>query len=82
MNRRATRMKAHYDNDIWTKREKPPTDWAKPLPAFMEERNENTYLRLKNDELKAEEEEQIQQLNRTSEYKKSEPTKSTFCTFM
>lgn len=71
-------MKAHYDNDIWTKREKPPADWTKPLPAFMEERNKNTYLEKKNQEYKDEEE----KFRRRALNPDSEPTKNSFCTFM
>lgn len=74
LNRRAIRLKAHYDNDIWTKREAPPDDWARPLPEFMIERNKNTYLDLKNKEYKENEE---TKLNQTPE-----PQKSSFCTFM
>lgn len=71
-------MKAHYDNDIWTKREKPPADWTKPLPAFMEERNKNTYLEKKNQEYKDEEEKFRQRALNPD----AEPTKNSFCTFM
>lgn len=76
LSRRAARLKTHYDNDIWTKRENPPDDWAKPLPQFMIERNKNTYLEIKNNELK-EDEEKLKQTNGIKE-----PTKSSFCTFM
>ncbi|EDW61653.1 synaptic plasticity regulator PANTS [Drosophila virilis] len=49
--RRITRLRAHYANDTWTKRKQPPEDWAKPLPEWLEKRNENTYLELKQKEL-------------------------------
>lgn len=62
LSRRAERLKAHYGNDTWIKRENPPTDWAKPLPAFMEERNKDTYLAAKVQEMKDEEEKLKQQL--------------------
>lgn len=78
MKRRAERLKAHYDNDIWIKRESPPDDWAKPLPAFMEERNKNTYLGLKSQELKEQEEKAKQNVENTL----IEGNKSSFCTFM
>ncbi|XP_063531629.1 synaptic plasticity regulator PANTS [Cydia strobilella] len=42
--RRLERLKAHYRNDIWKKREGPPADWDKPLPEWMQKRQENTYL--------------------------------------
>lgn len=61
LNRRAARFKAHYDNDVWTKRESPPADWAKPLPDFMVERNKNTYLEVKAQEMKDEEQKLQQQ---------------------
>lgn len=78
MKRRAERLKAHYANDIWTKRENPPEDWVKPLPAFMEERNKNTYLELRTRELKEQEEKTKQNVENTL----SEGNKSSFCTFM
>lgn len=78
LNRRATRLKAHYDNDIWTKRETPPTDWSKPLPAFMEERNKSTYLAIKNKEFIEEQEAKTQEALNTP----IETNKSSFCTFM
>ncbi|XP_031631321.1 UPF0545 protein C22orf39 homolog [Contarinia nasturtii] len=74
LSRRAARLKAHYDNDVWTKREHPPSDWNKPLPAFLAERSKYSYLTLKATELNEEE-----QLNAKS---LSEPNKSSFCTFM
>ncbi|XP_060660384.1 UPF0545 protein C22orf39 homolog [Drosophila nasuta] len=49
--RRLTRLRAHYANDTWTKRKQPPEDWAKPLPDWLQKRNENTYLELKQKEL-------------------------------
>ncbi|KAH8373040.1 hypothetical protein KR009_011023, partial [Drosophila setifemur] len=49
--RRMTRLRAHYANDIWQKRKEPPLDWAAPLPEWMQKRNENTYLELKQNEL-------------------------------
>lgn len=80
LSRRAKRMKAHYDNDIWTKRDKPPADWAKPLPPFMEERNKNTFLEKKAQELKEEEEkERLRALNPEAA---AELNKNSFCTFM
>lgn len=77
-------MKAHFDNDTWTKRTSPPPDWSKPLPAFMEERNKNSYLAIKNEELKAQEEQAKRDAAAIAAGEKvqvSEP-KSSFCTFM
>lgn len=42
--RRLERLKAHYKNDIWKKRDSPPQDWDKPLPEWMAKRDENSYL--------------------------------------
>jgi len=36
---------------LHSKNKKPPLDWAAPLPDWMEKRNENTYLELKQKEL-------------------------------
>lgn len=50
--RRDNRFKAHYANNIWHKRSGPPDDWAKPLPEWLQKKNENTYLALKAQEMK------------------------------
>ncbi|CAG4912001.1 unnamed protein product [Colias eurytheme] len=42
--RRMSRLRAHYRNDIWKKRDAPPEDWSAPLPEWMAKRDENTYL--------------------------------------
>lgn len=44
--RREKRIEAHRQNDTWTKRDSPPDDWSKPLPQFMLERNENSFLQV------------------------------------
>lgn len=78
--RRQHRFAAHYANDTWTKRENPPADWNKPLPDFMMERNKDSILAARAEELKREEEALLKQrLNPT--LKESEP-KNSFCTFM
>lgn len=92
LNRRTKRLKAHYDNDVWKKREHPPDDWSKPLPDFIEERNKNTYLELKAIEFMAEEERREQEIKKLaasdSESKQMNnnssrsSNKSNFCTFM
>ncbi|GBP02583.1 UPF0545 protein C22orf39 homolog, partial [Eumeta japonica] len=50
--RRYLRLQNHYRNDIWKKRDSPPSDWDKPLPDWITKRDENTYLALKAKELK------------------------------
>lgn len=50
--RRLNRLRAHYRNDTWKKREAPPDDWAKPLPEWMAKRDKDTYLAQKSKELK------------------------------
>nr|XP_021184985.2 UPF0545 protein C22orf39 homolog [Helicoverpa armigera] len=50
--RRMERLRAHYRNDIWKKRDAPPADWDKPLPEWMQKRDENTYLAVKAKELR------------------------------
>ncbi|KAL7041937.1 hypothetical protein ACKWTF_000964 [Chironomus riparius] len=52
--RRSDRMKGHTDNDVWRKRKQPPEDWNKPLPEYISKRYENSYLELKNREMKGE----------------------------
>lgn len=50
-NRRTNRLRAHYQNNTWTKRDAPPADWAKPLPEWLVEKNKNTYLAVKATEM-------------------------------
>ena len=42
------RLKSHYENDVWEKRDKPPSEeeWNKPLPEYMREKQEKSYLTL------------------------------------
>ena len=49
--RRLKRFRGHYANTVWKKRTAPPEDWSKPLPEWMEKRNENSYLQLKQLEM-------------------------------
>ncbi|XP_043470871.1 uncharacterized protein LOC122504054 [Leptopilina heterotoma] len=51
--RRMNRLKAHYANNVWKRRDKPPEDWAKPLPEWLQKRNENSYLELKSQQIKS-----------------------------
>lgn len=52
--RRLDRLKSHYGNTVWTKRDAPPEKWNAPLPEWLEERNKNTYLEIKAKELRGE----------------------------
>ncbi|XP_001603320.1 UPF0545 protein C22orf39 homolog [Nasonia vitripennis] len=45
--RRLERLKPHYQNDVWKKRDKPPENWNAPLPEWFEEQNKNSYLAVK-----------------------------------
>jgi len=45
-------LKPHYQNDVWKKRISPPADWDKPLPAWLEEENKNSFLALKAEEIR------------------------------
>lgn len=49
--RRLKRFKGHFANNVWEKRSEPPPDWTKPLPEWMEKKNENSYLQLKQMEM-------------------------------
>jgi hypothetical protein len=46
------RLRAHYANDIWEHREKPPLDWNKELPDDILEAYEGSYLQAKSEELR------------------------------
>ncbi|XP_053670017.1 UPF0545 protein C22orf39 homolog [Anopheles nili] len=50
--RREERMRAHYSNNVWTKRKGPPEDWAKPLPEAMQKEYECSFLASKAKELR------------------------------
>lgn len=52
--KRKARLEPHYKNDIWRKRKEPPSDWSKPLPEWMVERDRNSYLDVKARQLKGE----------------------------
>ncbi|XP_017778954.1 PREDICTED: UPF0545 protein C22orf39 homolog [Nicrophorus vespilloides] len=54
INRRKERLQAHIENDVWGKRKEPPSDWNRPLPEEMVKQYENTYLHIKNQEMKGE----------------------------
>jgi len=42
------RLRGHYENDVWEKRDQPPSkeEWSKPLPQYMVDRQEKSYLTL------------------------------------
>lgn len=46
------RLRPHYSNDIWEKRDSPPEDWNKPLPEYLQKEYETTYLNLKSKEMR------------------------------
>ncbi|XP_037043917.1 UPF0545 protein C22orf39 homolog [Bradysia coprophila] len=52
--RRRTRLKAHFNNDIWPKRKAPPPNWERELPEWLQKRNENTLLDVKSRQEKGE----------------------------
>lgn len=85
LKRKANRIKVHLENDTWTKRDNTPSDWSKPLPDFMVERNKNSYLERKCRELEAEEEKARQELlivAKSPAGAKMPDSKNSFCTFM
>lgn len=51
-NHRKERLLPHYQNDVWERRQKPPENWNVPLPEWMQEEFKNSFLHLKNEELK------------------------------
>ncbi|XP_028165298.1 synaptic plasticity regulator PANTS [Ostrinia nubilalis] len=58
--RRMERLRAHYRNDTWKKRDAPPEDWAKPLPEWMVKRDENTLLAIKAKEIREGKDEKVE----------------------
>lgn len=50
--RRIKRLHSHLQNDVWEKREKPPENWNDPLPEWMQKEFENSYLHIRNKEMK------------------------------
>ncbi|XP_053972110.1 uncharacterized protein LOC128872942 [Hylaeus volcanicus] len=51
-NRRLERLKGHYLNNVWTRRDKPPENWNAPLPQWMQDKFEHSFLKYMSDELK------------------------------
>ncbi|KAF6203754.1 hypothetical protein GE061_002089 [Apolygus lucorum] len=52
MQKREARLGAHNANDVWKRREKAPENWSAPLPAWMEEKMQASYLAMKAEEAK------------------------------
>ncbi|KAK9707695.1 Protein of unknown function (DUF3128) [Popillia japonica] len=52
--RRLERLRAHYNNNVWEKRQSPPADWNKPLPDYLQKEYEYTYLNVKSKEMRGE----------------------------
>ncbi|CAK9820441.1 UPF0545 protein C22orf39 homolog [Anthophora plagiata] len=52
--RRLERLKGHYGNNVWQKRDKPPENWNAPLPEWIETRRKDSYLYCLSEKLKKE----------------------------
>lgn len=50
--RRFARLSANYANDVWERRKEPPKNWNAPLPEWMQKEFENSYLHIRNEEMK------------------------------
>lgn len=50
--RRLERLRPHYRNDVWKRREEPPENWNAPLPEWMQKEYKNTYLQIRSREIK------------------------------
>jgi hypothetical protein len=50
--RRMERLTPHYQNNVWERRKKPPENWNAPLPEWMQKEFENSYLHIRNQEMK------------------------------
>lgn len=42
--RRMERLRNHYNNNVWERRDKPPENWDAPLPDWLQEKHKNSYL--------------------------------------
>ncbi|CAO1357294.1 unnamed protein product [Diamesa hyperborea] len=69
--RRRDRMRPHYQNNVWTKREAPPADWSKELPEYLQKEYENSFLSIKAKEMKG-----------IKLAVGAQPSESTFCSIM
>ena len=45
------RLRGHFENDVWQRRESPPDDWNKPLPDYLADACEESNLREFKEEL-------------------------------
>lgn len=52
LDKRKIRLAGHLGNDVWEKRSEPPPNWNDPLPPHIEQRNKNSYLTLRTQEMK------------------------------
>ncbi|XP_015435510.1 PREDICTED: UPF0545 protein C22orf39 homolog [Dufourea novaeangliae] len=50
--RRMERLRPHFQNNVWQKRDKPPENWNGQLPDWLQTKMENTFLSIASDELK------------------------------
>lgn len=48
--RKRDRLDATLQNNVWELRSAPPSDWNKPLPEWMNQKLQNTYLHFKQKE--------------------------------
>ncbi|XP_076245456.1 uncharacterized protein LOC143185989, partial [Calliopsis andreniformis] len=51
--RRLERLQAHCRNNVWEKRDAPPENWNAPLPKWLEDKYEHSYLKYMRDEMKS-----------------------------
>ena len=73
------RLEGHVKNDVWERRSEPPSkeEWNKPLPAYMVDKQERSYLALwqKSQEQKDEKiEQEMNALSRQSTLINSAPS--------
>lgn len=50
--RRLERLRPHYRNNVWKRREEPPENWNAPLPEWMQKEYKDTYLQIRSREIK------------------------------
>ncbi|XP_045603386.1 synaptic plasticity regulator PANTS isoform X2 [Procambarus clarkii] len=50
--RRQERLRGHYANNVWEKRNSPPDDWSMPLPEYLQKAEETSFLALKAKDMK------------------------------
>ena len=59
------RMRGHYENDVWEKRTEPPSkeEWCAPLPQYMVDKQEKSYLALWQKNQQERDEKRIAEMN-------------------